>query len=407
MKLIKQIAAILLLSIFILPCALAACTGGNSQLIFRIHQPFNAHAQQWDAAPPFYDEDLCFDQIFGSTFLGANPHACTGTNVVAVLSTATNAHVEEKTQGNYAFPACYGNLSCSFKPVCSGDESCVATVSGITNAVVATCTDPLAFNTKICCKNIAPTAPQCSIISVQPNPVYVGDSGTITVSYLNFSPTTGTAGISCGDGASPTMPFCSAGTCTFACGPYSSAGNNTISVQLGNGAGGTVDCGTTNLVSNLVPVSTAPAFQITSFELAPNIVTLDESNLPQSVTASISVANNGAEGEAVVRLEVFGPQSGESGLVELSESRVIAASSEQSFSFTFDVDNSWPAENYFAYARVFDTETPPNLHDVIMRVLTVNLKRPVPVPELDLLLVPLIALSALALLYAGRKGRGQ
>jgi len=79
------------------------------------------------------------------------------------LSGVTNAHVEKGTQTTYGTSAClstiYGagsrpsTINCIYDTACSGLYTCLASISGYTNAHIGDCD---AYPTKVCCANICP-----------------------------------------------------------------------------------------------------------------------------------------------------------------------------------------------------------------------------------------------------------
>jgi len=93
---------------------IADCDGGNSQLIMKLSSTTNAHGEFWNGAGN-YPIEICYDDIFGATYSGANPHDCNGNNLILKLSDETNAHAEVAEQGNYDVGVCYGDLICEIK----------------------------------------------------------------------------------------------------------------------------------------------------------------------------------------------------------------------------------------------------------------------------------------------------
>jgi len=144
--------------------ALPVCgSGGESQLILRLSGATNAHGARWDQTNPTYPTEICYNQIFGSVYAGANPHTCAGTNAVVRLSGATNAHAENPglTTGSYT-PVCYGNLVCVPRSgSCQGNEREIVSLSGATNAHIETAAANT-YTKLICCSASGVAQPQCS-----------------------------------------------------------------------------------------------------------------------------------------------------------------------------------------------------------------------------------------------------
>lgn len=331
----KKIAVLLLFGLLLLPSALAACgtPGDDSQLIFRIHQQTNAHAELYNGTGN-YPEEICYDAIFGSAYAGATPHKCTASNTVLWAYAATNAHVAQVTSPSYLTQICFGNLRCLYKAVCDlAGEQCIATISDTTNAHVSSlCSGVESYSIKVCC-SVAVIPPDC------------GD-GDID------------AGEVCGE---PSLPACSA---DFHC----------------------VNC-------QCIP--TTDKFVITSFKLDQDFVRLQPAVNP--VKAIVVVRNDGAGGTADVKISVLG--KGEQGVNSAS----IAAGgiSDPPIEISFDV-TGWDSGNYCVTAEVQRDGVTED--STTCRTLTVFAQRPVPTPELNELLLPLIALSVLALLFfSGRK----
>jgi len=110
------------------------------------------------------------------------------------------------------------------------------------------------------------------------------------------------------------------------------------------------------------------------------------------VTATVEVINDGADADDVV------VSAGISGSEASSDPQDILQNEKKTFSVPFDVPEGLEFGNYEVWVNV---EGQPAQ---LCQRLTVFAARPVPVPELNELLLPLIACFVLAIvLFAGRK----
>jgi len=122
-------------------------TGAGEVAVFRLSSTSNAHAGT--AGGSSYGNVVCCGGVTG---LGTD---CSGTyDTVLTLSTADNAHVASDASYPEGEPVCLsvgagGSVDCTYGPDC-GDDECVATVSGDSNAHVADC-GAGAYATKVCC----------------------------------------------------------------------------------------------------------------------------------------------------------------------------------------------------------------------------------------------------------------
>jgi len=125
--------------------------------IFHISDETNAHAEL--ANNSNYNYKICCNDTDGLDI----GNSCSGYyNTLLHLSNQTNAHAELNNESNYNFDICISStdsfFNCSYESGCSSYETCIASVSGSTNAHVGNCTD---YTTKICCNitanNTAPT----------------------------------------------------------------------------------------------------------------------------------------------------------------------------------------------------------------------------------------------------------
>jgi len=123
----------------------AACTA--DQRIMKLSAGTNAHGEIYSG---IYSIEICFNEVFGYSYTGADPHLCTGTNKVVGLSANSNAHGEIPSLSNYLVDVCYGNLECSVRTTCNADENLIVSLSANTNAHFA---NDASYSTQICCKD--------------------------------------------------------------------------------------------------------------------------------------------------------------------------------------------------------------------------------------------------------------
>lgn len=136
-----------------------SCSASQTEL-FRLSNNQNAHAEL-TTAPVFYPWNVCCEAA--SDTLSSS---CVAPDaIIASLSGATNAHVEIPSETNYVNDVCLssaaGTVSCDYITgagdgftLCNanGYDTCVATLSGNTNAHATDCiTNP--YNLKICCRH--------------------------------------------------------------------------------------------------------------------------------------------------------------------------------------------------------------------------------------------------------------
>jgi len=128
-----------------------SCDAGYSD-IFHMSDISNAHAELANQSD--YSYKVCCKEVSGN----ALDNNCSGTNnkTILHLSDVTNAHAEIATQSDYSYNVCLNNavgfysISCNYLSDCLGYDTCVASISGDTNAHVGDCfTDP--YSTKVCC----------------------------------------------------------------------------------------------------------------------------------------------------------------------------------------------------------------------------------------------------------------
>ena len=214
---------LLFLGLLFLPSAISASCGlaNDNQLIFRISGATDAHAELYDGTS--YATEICYNTIFGSEYAGASPHSG---NTVLKASAATDAHVEQSNQANYLTNISYGTLVCTYGANCGVGETCIATISGATNAHVSSlCSGAGSYPLKVCCKD-TPAAPHsCEITGVDPATIRVYEGATtVSLDYLDFSFNPAASSLDCGDGGASSNFSCvgagGAGTCSFDCSNY-------------------------------------------------------------------------------------------------------------------------------------------------------------------------------------------
>src|SRR3989344_1408775 len=113
----------------------AVVCSNQNQILFKISDATNAHAEIWNGANN-YPQELCFDNFFQSSGSGDRSGSA---GLVVRLSDNTNAHIEEPIGANYNVEVRYDDLVCGItNDLCEGYQngagSYIISVSGITNA---------------------------------------------------------------------------------------------------------------------------------------------------------------------------------------------------------------------------------------------------------------------------------
>jgi len=133
-----------LVALFLLVLAIdfvSAQTCNPNQIIFKISDITNAHAEEWNGTA--YTKELCFNHFFEGDFAGSSPHDsdASGSNKVVGLSSSTNAHLESPNESNYGVGVFYGDLECRIETLArcdftlKGHESTrIGSLSSLTNA---------------------------------------------------------------------------------------------------------------------------------------------------------------------------------------------------------------------------------------------------------------------------------
>ncbi len=154
---------------------------------------------------------------------------------------------------------------------------------------------------------------------------------------------------------------------------------------------GAIDSDTATVTVTVTP-STPWDFHIASFDILPNSVFV-ESGFSEVVEATVTVSNWGVSDFATVELDVINPE----GVSKITKSTLPKAvgSSPVVFGPTppdnlfFNVNSDWEPGRYALYARVYDASGV--LHDSSsVKYLTVALVKPAPVPDFNILILPLL-----------------
>ena len=119
----------------------------------------NAHAELANTTTD-YNYTICCKDALDVISIGTND---TGTLFLR-LSNYTDAHVEKSSGANYSYPAYIsassGGVSCSYSTSCVGNQTCLATISGDTDAHIAGC-GVENYSTKICCELVPNVISSC------------------------------------------------------------------------------------------------------------------------------------------------------------------------------------------------------------------------------------------------------
>jgi hypothetical protein len=130
-----------------LACSVKASCSGSEVAVFRMSSTSNAHAGT--AGSSSYGDVVCCS---GAAGLGTN---CSGVHdTVLFLSATDNAHVA--SNAGYTTEVCLSTtteeaVDCSYGSVCGFGHTCLATISGSTNAHVANCDGADDYGIKVCC----------------------------------------------------------------------------------------------------------------------------------------------------------------------------------------------------------------------------------------------------------------
>jgi len=392
--------------LFILPAVWAACSDSD-QTLFRISNAGNAHAEVYDGAGS-YSVELCYDTIFGSPYLAASPHTCSGTNAVVNLSSPTNAHVEQGDLAAYPEVVCFGDMTCEYvdggagNPDCSTWDiasECVATISSQTNAHISSeCSGPLAYPIGVCCKSsvlrpVADAGPD--MITATGSPVTLNGScsdsdGTIS-SCVWTAPAGCIAGAPVEDWTDPANVKTSIDiTCTGSVGDIF-----TVDLKAIDSAANS-DTDTADIV-----ISDFGTY-LKIIRLSADPLTFDEPGLTFS-SINVAVENiSSTPVNALVRLEVLDPATNmpivppmvsENNSCGLLADGDICSLTEVAFS-GIDI-STIPGGSYKLQASVEAFSG--KIDD--QKALFFTIKQQTPVPETDLVLIAVIALSVIGIVF--------
>ena len=127
---------------------LGACQGGYVD-VFKISNLTDAHGELRNES--FYNYTVCCNETYSVP--GSLGTSCSSNynRIILNLSSSTNAHamMNNETRG-YSVPVCISstsNISFGYDTSCAGFDSCIASVSGNTNAHIGNCT---AYSTLLC-----------------------------------------------------------------------------------------------------------------------------------------------------------------------------------------------------------------------------------------------------------------
>ncbi|MGC9309160.1 MAG: putative metal-binding motif-containing protein, partial [Candidatus Nanoarchaeia archaeon] len=167
-------------------CDDIACSSPN-QTILKLSQPLESLAGLWDYTN--YNYDICYDEIFGSTYQGDNPHKCVGDGDIPdnkVLGLQSNpGKAEIPSLDNYDVDVCYGDLRCrsvntSAGESCSEDEEGIVRLFQDTNSHVSNISSN--YPILICCKQGLEQAYWANMYNDKINEGDLGDNVQLYVS---------------------------------------------------------------------------------------------------------------------------------------------------------------------------------------------------------------------------------
>lgn len=132
----------------------------DNQIIMRLFGEENTHGALWNES--IYPVKVCYNEIFGSYFdnKGMDPHQCSGSqgneeNIVLRLIQSFNSHAEapDAFSGNYNLPVCYGDLQCvSRNTECIGDEKEIVSLASLNNGHLES-RNSNNYEFRICCSS--------------------------------------------------------------------------------------------------------------------------------------------------------------------------------------------------------------------------------------------------------------
>ncbi|MEI6849633.1 MAG: hypothetical protein WCK29_01215 [archaeon] len=148
------------------PTLTTGCAIPN-QTILTLYAQNNSHAAFYNSTykDPNYNVSICYNDLFGHQYTGANPWECNRTNIqynrpesnnhVLFLNSLTNSHVSFDGVGlSYPIEVCYGDLSCNWAFLnCPANTTDIMSMSFMTNAHIGA---PGYYSYQVCCKAAAP-----------------------------------------------------------------------------------------------------------------------------------------------------------------------------------------------------------------------------------------------------------
>jgi hypothetical protein len=84
----------------------------DDQTLFRMYRENNSHVSAYTDSN--YPLRICYKDLFGINYVGANPHACNEKNILFWISSSKNSHVSKTQTEIFNTSVCYGNLNCRF-----------------------------------------------------------------------------------------------------------------------------------------------------------------------------------------------------------------------------------------------------------------------------------------------------
>lgn len=146
-------------SVTALTCSVKNSCGAGETALLKLSGADNAHAEL--ITQTNYGNTICCSEATPGTILGTD---CSGNfDVFLILKKPTNSHVEKKTSLNYTNNACIsantGTVACNYSSVdCTAPSTCLARISGDTNAHIGDCAGS-SYTTRVCCSYNAGVPP--------------------------------------------------------------------------------------------------------------------------------------------------------------------------------------------------------------------------------------------------------
>jgi len=152
------LASLFMIIIFM---SLALALNDPSQIIIKLSNESNAHAEVWNSSGFSSPHVVYFDNKFTNSYLDPNPQSCTATNLLVNISSITNAHAEIPPSANYKVKVCYGDLVCTVRNgACNlnQNESTILSLSSTTDAHLAKSARYAGL--RLCCSSVKGGAPK-------------------------------------------------------------------------------------------------------------------------------------------------------------------------------------------------------------------------------------------------------